>query len=132
MSFLALILWCVFSGQTIVVCPEKPLDHDLVTQTPIQQEEVFLEWKATRYDYKLNGKRWSKTHNTCAMRVGERYKMYKVCSKLTGKCVECKLNDYWPKEETGKVIDLSSHAFKELWIPLSRGVAEVQIYQVTN
>lgn len=130
MSLVALILSWIITGTTIANYGILPLDHDLVEQQPIEQP--FLEWKATWYDYKLKGKRWSKTHNTCAMRVWERYKMYKVCSKLTGKCVECKLNDYWPKEETGKVIDLSSHAFKELWIPLSRGVAEVQIYQVTN
>lgn len=129
MSFLALILGCVFSGNTMLACPNQPLDHDLVTKPIIQQEQPFLEWKATWYDYKLNGKWWSKSHSTCALRIKERYWHYKVCVKGTDKCVVCFQNDYWPAEYTNKVIDLSSYAFKQL-APLSRWVVDVQIYKI--
>ena len=125
---LALIMWAVITGTTVIEYGRQPLDAGLVEQVSIQEEQLLLEWKATRYDYKLNWVRYSKTHNTCALRIKERYKHYKVCAKSTWKCVICRHNDYWPAEYTNKVIDLSSHAFKELWIPLSRWVADVEIY----
>jgi hypothetical protein len=130
MSLLALILWAVISGSTVIEYWKQPLDYDRVSNLSIQAEQPILEWKATRYDYQLWDIRWSKNHNTCALRIKERYSYYKVCSKDTGKCVECYHNDYWPAEYTNKVIDLSSYAFKELWIPLSRWVTEVQIYKL--
>jgi rare lipoprotein A (peptidoglycan hydrolase) len=54
------------------------------------------------------------------LRIKDRYKNYKVCVESTGKCVVCYHNDYGPAEYTNKVIDLSSYAFKQLGIPLSR------------
>lgn len=67
-----------------------PLDHDLVVpvqDTPVVQEEPFLEGTASWYDYSLpqysNGANRSKTHSTCAVRVYERYQTYKVCSDVT-------------------------------------------------
>ena len=141
MNLLALILGAVLSGQTIIEYGKQPIDVRPVEQFSTQQnawaseenqqqwELVFLEWTATWYDYQLNWNRWSKTHNTCAIRQKERYWLYKVCSKTTGKCVVCKHNDYGPQRED-RVIDLSSHAFKELWVPLSRGVTKVLVYKV--
>lgn len=82
------------------------------------------------YDLEINWQivKWSKNHNTCAMRNKvDRYKTFKVCSRVTWKCVDCYLNDYGPQRED-RIIDLSSHAFKELGIPLSRGLTEVEIY----
>ena len=131
MSFLAAILWCFLSGTTVLVCPNPPLDYDMVVQTTTQQEQPFLKWKATRYNYKLNGKWYSKYNDTCALRIKERGWHYKVCIKWTDRCVVCRQNDYGPKEETWKIIDLSSHAFKQL-APLSRWVIEVEIYKVTD
>jgi hypothetical protein len=130
MSLLVLILWAVISGSTVIEYWKQPLDYDRVNNLSIQAEQSMLEWKATRYDYQLWDIRWSKNYNTCALRIKERYSYYKVCSKDTGKCVECYHNDYWPAEYTNKVIDLSSHAFKELWIPLSRWAADVEIYKL--
>ena len=127
MSLLALLMWAVMSGSTVIEYGKQPLDEWLVEQVSIEQP--FLTWRASWYDYELYWKPWSKTHNTCALRIYERYQTFKVCSKVTGKCVECYHNDYWPKEYTNRVIDLSSHAFKELWLPLSRGVAEVEIFK---
>lgn len=96
------------------------------------EEQPLLTGTATWYDYTLNINweevEWSKTHRTCALRIKERYKTYRVCSVDTGKCVECYHNDYGHMEYTNKVIDLSSYAFKQLWIPLSRGIANVEIY----
>ena len=130
MSLLALILWAVISGSTIIEYWKQPIDTPVVEQVSIQEEQPFLEWKATWYDYQLNGSWYSKSHSTCALRIKERYHHYKVCSKATWKCVVCRHNDYWPAEYTNKVIDLSSYAFKQLWIPLSRWVADVEIYKV--
>lgn len=103
----------------------QPLDYWLVAPEP----QPLYVGTATWYDYKLVNTWWSKTHNTCALRIYERYKTYKVCSKVTGKCVNCYHNDYWPQRQD-RVIDLSSHAFKELGIPLSRWVTEVEVYLV--
>lgn len=108
--------------------------HSPVIQTGEVEEAPMLTGTASRYDYTLDIN-WkeverSKNHRTCALRIYDRYGTYKVCSKATGECIECYHNDYWPKEYTNRVIDLSSYAFKQLWIPLSKGLAEVEIYQV--
>lgn len=129
MSLLALIMWAVITGSAVLQYGNQPLDAGLVEQHTIQQEQPFLEWKATRYDYQLNGNRWSKSHDTCALRIYQRYWHYKVCVKGTDRCVVCYHNDFWPAEYTNKVIDLSSHAFKQL-APLSRWVVDVQIYKI--
>lgn len=129
MSFLALVLGCVFSGNTLLACPNQPLDQWMIG-TPVVEghvEQPFLEGVASWYDYKLNGKWRSKSHSTCALRIKERYWRYKVCA--WERCVECYHNDYWPAEYTNKVIDLSSYAFKQL-APLSRWVVDVQIYKL--
>ena len=104
-----------------------PLDSWFIYEEP--EPQPIMSGIASRYDYKLWNQRWSKTHNTCALRIYERYKKYKVCSKSTGKCVECYHNDFWPAIQD-RIIDLSSHAFKELWVPLSRGLTEVEIYSL--
>lgn len=139
MSLLALIMWAVISGTTVIEYGKQPLDIPTMAQSTIQQnvqlseekqpqeEPVFLEGKATWYDYKLNGSWYSKYNDTCALRIKERYHHYKVCA--WDKCVVCRQNDFWPKEETWKVIDLSSHAFKQL-APLSRWVIYVKIYKL--
>ena len=139
MSLLALIMWAVMSGHTVIEYGKQPLDINLVAQHTTQQiiqsseenqpqEELpFLKWKATRYDYQLWGKWYSKYNDTCALRIKDRWWHYKVCAG--DKCVVCRLNDYWPAEYTNKVIDLSSHAFKQL-APLSRWVIEVLIYKI--
>ncbi len=141
MSFLAAILWCFLSGSTVLVCPNQPLDYGMVGQVSTQQvqqsseenqpqrELPFLEWKATWYNYKLWGRRYSKYNDTCALRIKDRGGHYKVCVKWTDRCVVCRHNDYGPAEYTNKVIDLSSHAFKQL-APLSRWVIEVLIYKI--
>ena len=149
MSLLALIMGAVLSGSTIIEYGKQPLDINLVEQVSThqiqqaseenqpqkelpflnQKESPFLEWKATWYDYKLWGKWYSKYNDTCALRIKQRWGHYKVCVKWTDRCVVCRLNDYWPAEYTNKVIDLSSHAFKQL-SPLSRWVIEVLIYKI--
>lgn len=103
----------------------KPLDYGLVEETPTP----LFEGTATWYDYKLWNQWRSRTHSTCALKIYERYKTYKVCSKVTGKCVNCYHNDRGPSRQD-RVIDLSSKAFKELGVPLSRWVTEVEVYLV--
>jgi hypothetical protein len=98
----------------------------LVEQVSTQQEQPILEWYGSWYDYQLQGNRWSKTHDTCAMRDKERrYQTFKVCND-EWVCVDCYLNDYWPARED-RVIDLSSHAFRQL-APLSKGLVYVKVY----
>ena len=131
MTLLAAILWAVIItgntvGSTVVEYGKQPLDEGLVEQVSTQQEQPLLEWFASRYDYGLWWKPWSKTHDTCALRIYERYKTYKVCTE--DKCITCYHNDYGPWRED-RVIDLSSHAFKQL-APLSRGLTYVRVYIV--
>lgn len=118
------LLW-VMLGITVA----KPLDYDL-NYSPVEQvsteqiEQPLYEWRASWYDYKLWGNWWSKGHDTCALRIHERYQTYKVCSE--DKCITCYHNDYWPARED-RVIDLSSHAFKQL-APLNMGLVYVKVY----
>ena len=124
MTILALILsWFILS---------RPLDYWLYEEEKVQEQQIeqpIFEWTATRYDYSLNWKQRSKNHDTCALRIYERHKYYKVCAKATWKCVKCFHNDFWPARQD-RVVDLSSHAFKQLWIPLSRWIAEVEVYLI--
>ena len=121
------IIWAIIVGTTVAENEMPEVEHTEVVNTPL------YVWTASWYDYTLNingvDKVRSKDHNTCALRIYERYQTFKVCSKSTGKCVECYHNDYGPKRED-RVIDLSSHAFKELWVPLSRWLTEVEVYLV--
>lgn len=91
---------------------------------------VTASGSATRYDYDLG--EWdqrSKTHNTCALRITKRYGYYKVVNVDNGKSVVCFHNDYWPKEYTNNVIDLSSHAFAQIADKSTR-IANVTIYKL--
>lgn len=113
----------------------KPLDYDFnysqVEQVSTQEiEQPLFEWWSSWYDYSINvngvRKIWTKDHDVCALRIYERYKNYKVCTDE--KCIVCKQTDYWPQRQD-RVIDLSSHAFKQL-APLSKWVARVKVYLV--
>ena len=88
----------------------------------------LYEGTASWYDYDLRInweiREWSKSHDTCALRIYERYKTYKVCTE--DKCITCYHNDYGPARED-RVIDLSSHAFKQL-APLKQGLVHVKVY----
>lgn len=133
MSFLALILGAVLSGSTVIEYGKQPLDEGLVEQVSTQQiEQPLYEWWGSWYNYSLNingvKKIWSKDHDTCALRIYERYQTYKVCSD--DKCITCYHNDYWPTRED-RVIDLSSHAFRQL-APLSRWLVYVKVYLVED
>jgi len=120
----SIILWLVMLGATV-----KNNQIQEVEQTTVE-ESLLYEWTASWYDYTLNinwvEKEWSKTHDTCALRIYERYQTYKVCAD--DKCITCYHNDFWPKRED-RVIDLSSHAFKQL-APLKLGLVHVRVYNV--
>lgn len=127
MSLLALLMWAVMSGSTVIEYGKQPLDEDLVEQVSTQQiEQPLYEWRASWYDYKLWWQWWSKWHDTCALRIYERYQTYKVCSD--DKCITCYHNDYGPARED-RVIDLSSHAFKQL-APLRNWLVYVRVYLI--
>ena len=131
MSFLALILGAVLSGSTVIEYGKQPLDEGLVEKVYTQQiEQPLYEWTASWYDYSLNINWeevvWTSTHDVCALRIYERYGYYRVCTD--DKCIVCKQTDYWPARED-RVIDLSSHAFRQL-APLKKGLVYVKVYLV--
>lgn len=116
------ILWALILGGTVA-------ENDLSNDVHVELENTPLyEGTASWYDYTLNinweNRDWSKTHDTCALRIYERYKKYKVCTEE--KCITCYHNDYGPARED-RVIDLSSHAFKQL-APLKLGLVHVKVY----
>lgn len=120
---ISMILWRVLLGSTVMWNQIQEVEHVEVEETPL------YEWTASWYDYTLNinweNKERSKAHDTCALRIYERYQTYKVCTE--DKCITCYHNDYWPARED-RVIDLSSHAFKQL-APLSRGLIHVKVFK---
>lgn len=127
------ILLASFIGTTVM----QPLDYDfdyspVVESTTVQIEQPLFEWMASWYDYSLNIKWenvvWTRTHDVCALRIYERYKHYRVCTD--DKCIVCKQTDYGPSRED-RVIDLSSHAFKQL-APLTRWLVYVKVYLVED
>lgn len=130
-SLLALIMWAVITGNTVIEYGKQPLDIWLVKEVSMQEvEQPLFEWWSSWYDYSLNinweNVVWTRTHDVCALRIYERYKKYKVCTDE--KCIVCKQTDYGPQRQD-RVIDLSSHAFKQL-APLSKWVARVKVYLV--
>ena len=81
---------------------------------------------ASWYDYKLDGKMWSKENATAATRDLPRY-TYAVVENLENNYKICVfINDYGPQEYTGRVIDLSSFAFGALG-SLDKGLMNVKI-----
>lgn len=129
MTMMSSLLLCwVTLGSTVL----KPLDYDFdyspVEQESTQQiEQPLYEWRASWYDYKLWWNWWSENHDTCALRIYERYQTFKVCTD--DKCITCYHNDYGPARQD-RVIDLSSHAFKQL-APLKRWLVYVKIYPLS-
>lgn len=121
------------TGSLIGMVLATTLTFSWVTTIPNVGDIPFLTGTASWYDYTLTinwtKRRWSKDHDTCALRIYERYQTYKVCSKVTGKCIKCYHNDYGPARQD-RVIDLSSHAFKELWVSLKRGLTEVEVFEL--
>jgi len=80
---------------------------------------------ASWYDYDLEGyPEYSKDHRTCASRDYPRGTILQVIYQ--DKFTTCRVNDFGPEEWTGRDIDLSSLAFKDL-SPLLMGVIEVKI-----
>jgi len=92
--------------------------------------EAIASGTATRYDYDLKWEHRSESHDTCALRIKERYGYYKVVNVDNGKSVTCFHNDYGPKEYTNKVIDLSSHAFEQIADKRDWIIKNVLIYKL--
>lgn len=100
----------------------------------LQEEVVKLEGLktiyASWYNYKLPGDDlYSTTHATAASQVFPRGTMLKICTMTTERCVIVTVNDFGPETWTGRQIDLSSFAFKQL-APLSRGVIVVRVEEL--
>lgn len=111
------------------------LTEDIRYGERIIQEEEPIKGLGTWYDYDLRTEDqkcrvddcYSKFNATCASRDFERGSILKVIYK--DKSVECRVNDFGPEEWTGKDIDLSTFAFRQL-APLHFGVLEVDIIKI--
>ena len=123
MTTLIAFIWTLLLGITVAENNLPEVEQAEVEETPL------YEWTASWYDYTLNinwvDRVWSKDHDTCALRIYERYETYKVCTE--DKCITCYHNDYGPARED-RVIDLSSHAFKQL-APLKLGLIHVKVFK---
>lgn len=98
---------------------------------------------ASWYDYYLEGKEWSKTHDTCATQQFKRYGSLKVTNIDNGKSVTCYINDYGPEtceyrykyklDEPGecveRIVDLSSHAFNQI-ADLKIGLINIKVEEI--
>ena len=117
--FLSFIIWCVL----IIGIYDSPNDSASSYEIPAPVESII--GIASWYDYNLeNYPGYSKNQRTCASRDYSRGTILKVYyqDRLTA----CRVNDYGPAEWTGREIDLSSLAFRDL-APLSKGIIEVKI-----
>lgn len=118
----SMILWRITLGSIVSQNQMPNIDTVEVENPPL------YEGTASWYDYTLNInweiREWSKSHDTCALRIYDRYKTYKVCTE--DKCITCYHNDYGPARQD-RVIDLSSHAFKQL-APLKLGLVHVKVF----
>ena len=68
-------------------------------------------------------------NSTCASRDYPKGDILKVTYK--NKTIECRINDYGPEAWTGRDIDLSSYAFKQL-APLKQGLLKENISYATS
>lgn len=125
-SFLYVLGYINGVDYALLQLPETGItSHD--NQPKLDKKETSKEIGiASWYDYHLDGIEWSKDHNTAASRSYPRYSYVKVTNPENGKSVIVYINDYGPTVETGREIDLSSHAFSQL-APLSAGLIKVQI-----
>ena len=92
---------------------------------PVDHPEFYQEGIASWYNYDLpHLPDYSKKYRTCASRDYPRETILIVVSGERFTTV--RVNDYGPAASTGRVIDLSSQAFKDL-APLSKGLIEVKV-----
>lgn len=91
-----------------------------------QFKTVVDKSTASWYDYELDGIWYSKDHATAASRFYKRGTILNV--SYNNKTIKVRVNDYGPEEWTGRQLDLSSYAFKQL-APLSKGLIEVIVYE---
>lgn len=86
-------------------------------------EEIIASW----YNYDLDGlPNYGATHLTAASRTIPRRSRVTVTNLANGKSVEVVINDYGPKEWTGRGIDLSQYAFSQI-ADLRQGIIRVSI-----
>lgn len=124
-DFILIAVVCLLSGLYVqLLIRSMPLIVD--TSNVPHVEKFRMEGIASWYDYSLSGEQWSRGHNTCATRDFKRYSTLVVTNLDNGKSVECYDNDYGPEIQTGRLIDLSSHAFSEI-ASLGRGLANVSV-----
>jgi len=117
-----------------------------ITGLETETEEININATQTGigswYDYALVGDQkctperepcYSKLNDTCASRDHQKgtilfvtHKVYSDGPLSVSRWVRCRVNDYGPEEWTGRMIDLSSHAFAQL-APLDIGVINVTV-----
>lgn len=102
----------------------RVLERPKPEPTPIQRHATGI---ASWYDYELNGKdKYSQRFATCASRDYPKGTMLTIINVKNNKQVTVRVNDYI--EHVGRVIDLSSHAFKKI-ADLKEGVIPIKIIE---
>jgi rare lipoprotein A (peptidoglycan hydrolase) len=133
---LSILSWTCFgfviglnSAPKPYIQPDINFNHPTSTRVAIIGTASWYDYDLKRKDQKcLDDTCWSLTHNTCASRRFKRHSMVTIKNLDNGNVIECFVNDYGPKESTGREIDLSSHAFSQL-APLSIGLLNVEVYE---
>ena len=123
---------------------------EIIPEAKIESEKSYCEEKpyceeliASWYNYSLGYEDqrctkdrepcYSQRADTCASRDYPKGTMLKVSYNKNNKdnSIVCRVNDYGPEISTGRAIDLSSHAFKQL-APLDWGLITVTIEEATK
>lgn len=147
------------AGEINTEAPKEPLDGKMTATVSIigvgeykegDQEPRFkiaMTGVASWYDYSLDGdvigNEWSKSHDTCATKGWNRYGKARVTNLDNGKSVECYINDDGPRdceyrykykldkpgECIERLVDLSSHAFKQIG-DLGEGLINVKVEEI--
>ncbi len=110
------VMYAVASGFVIGIKETLDTEPVYIHITPVATSAPEVKGKASYYDYDLNGIAWSKNHNTAASRDLPRRSKVKVTNLANNKSTIVYINDYGPdiKVHPDRIIDLSSHAFKEI------------------
>lgn len=107
----------------------EPLPN-IVVPAPIMLEE---KGKASWFDDKkvASGERYDPKRITCAHRTLPFNTVIRVTNLTNGKVIDCRVNDRGPAKWTGKNIDLSKEAARQLGF-LKQGVAPVKLEIIKN
>jgi rare lipoprotein A len=92
----------------------------------------LASWYSTKKT--ASGEKFDSSALTCAMRIKDFGRHYRVCNLSNDKCVVVRHNDFGPSARLytrGRIIDLTKTAFLEI-ASLKDGVVRVTVSEVNN